>query len=59
MDIYKFTFVNSALNVFPSPNAKVAINIRSGGKIAPNKLNKNIFDLLSFKNSIWIKVNII
>ena len=57
-DIYIFTLVNNASKVCPSSNDVTAMNIKNGGRIAPIKLNKNIFDLLSFKNSISIKVNI-
>lgn len=57
-DMYIFTFENNKSKLLPSSNAKTAINIKRGGKTAPIKLNKNIFDLLSFKNSISIKVNI-
>lgn len=58
-DMYMFTLVNSSSKVLPSPKAVTAINIKSGGRIAPIKLNKNILDLLSFKNSISMKVNIL
>lgn len=51
-DMYMFTFVNNCSKAFPSPKADTAINISNGGKTAPIKLNMNIFDLLSFKNSI-------
>ena len=51
-DIYIFTFVNNASKLWPSSNAVTAININNGGRMAPIKLNKNIFDLFSFKNSI-------
>jgi hypothetical protein len=54
-----FTLVNSMSKVLPSSNAKTAININKGGRTAPIKLSKNIFDLLSFRNSILIKVNIL
>jgi hypothetical protein len=57
-DIYIFTLENNISKLCVSSNAKVAINIKSGGIIAPTILNKKIFDLLSFKNSISIKVNI-
>ena len=57
-DIYILTLENNASKLCVSSNAKVAINISNGGRIAPIKLNKNIFDRLSFKNSISIKVNI-
>ena len=56
--MYIFTLSNNNSKVWPSPNAKTAINIRNGGKMAPIKLNRKIFDLLSFKNSISMKVNI-
>ena len=58
-DMYIFTFANSASKLWVSLNDVAAININNGGRIAPIKLNKNIFDLFSFKNSIWIKVNIL
>ena len=58
-DIYIFTLLNNNSKVLPSSNAKTAINIKNGGKIAPIKLNRNMFDLLSFKNSISMKVNIL
>ena len=57
-DVYMFTLVNNNSKLLPSPNAVTAININSGGRIAPIRLNRNIFDLLSFKNSISMKVNI-
>ena len=58
-DMYIFTLVNNKSKVCPSSKAKTAMNIKNGGNIAPIKLNRNIFDLLSFKNSISIKVNIL
>jgi hypothetical protein len=50
--------VNNASKVCPSSNEVTAINMSNGGRMAPIMLNKNILDLLSFKNSIFIKVNI-
>ena len=57
-DMYILTFVNNASNEFVSLNTTTAINIKRGGKIAPIKLKRKMLDLLSFKNSISIKVNI-
>jgi hypothetical protein len=54
-DIYIFTFANSISKLCPSSKDITAININNGGSTAPIKLNKNILDLLSFKNSILIK----
>ena len=49
---------NNISKLCVSSNAKVAINISNGGIIAPIMLNRNMFDLLSFKNSISMNVNI-
>jgi hypothetical protein len=57
-DMYILTLVNNASKVCPSSNEVTAINMSNGGRMAPTMLNKNILDLLSFKNSIFIKVNI-
>ena len=58
-DMYMFTFVNNMSNVCPSSKAKTAMNISNGGNMAPIRLKRNMFDLLSFRNSICIKVNIL
>jgi hypothetical protein len=57
-DIYIFTVENNASKLCVSSNANVAINIKTEGNAAISMLNKNILDLLSFKNSISIKVSI-
>jgi hypothetical protein len=57
-DIYIFTVEKSILKLCVSSNAKVAININTEGNAAISRLNKNIFERLSFKNSISIKVSI-
>jgi hypothetical protein len=49
---------NNASKLCVSSKANVAINIKIEGKAAISMLNKNIFDLFSFRNSISIKVSI-
>ena len=58
-DIYIFTVENNASKLCVSSNANVAINIKTEGNAAISILNKNILDLFSFRNSIFIKVSII
>ena len=57
-DIYIFTVENNASKLCVSSNANVAMNIKTEGNAAISMLNKNIFDLFSFRNSIFIKVSI-
>ena len=55
-DIYILTVENNASKLCVSSKANVAINIKIEGNAAISMLNKNILDLFSFRNSIFIKV---